>query len=199
MPGEKAASNDAAGGNSPSAGGDARSFCGEIAGVSVAYLAQTYGTPLYVYDETTIHQRIDELRAFDVIRYAQKACSNLAILDLMRRAGVLVDAVSAGEVHRAVRAGFALHGDPPPVVYTADVFDRESLQLCADQQLHVNCDAHWLHRHGRPVGATIAGRQSDTADQSRLWTWAQPKDQYWRPAIETRDLARTTRRVFAGS
>ena len=41
--------------------------------------------------------------SFDVIRYAQKACSNLAILDLMRRQGVLVDAVSAGEIQRTWR------------------------------------------------------------------------------------------------
>src|SRR5689334_23282781 len=87
----------------------------EIAGVSVAELARSFGTPVYVYDAGTILQRIKELAAFDVVRYAQKACSNIAILSLMRKAGVLVDAVSAGEVHRAMAAGYAPHGDPPPI------------------------------------------------------------------------------------
>ena len=32
-----------------------------------------------------IRRRIADLRAFDYIRYAEKACSNLAILDLIRR------------------------------------------------------------------------------------------------------------------
>ena len=86
----------------------------EIAGVSVAELAAQHGTPCYVYDAGTIEERVDELRAFDVIRYAQKACSNLAILDFVRRRGVLVDAVSAGEIRRAMADwgvdGFKLDG-----------------------------------------------------------------------------------------
>ena len=62
-----------------------------IAGVSVAELARQFGTPTFVYDAAMIRRRIADLAAFDVVRYAQKACSNLAILDLVRRAGVLVD------------------------------------------------------------------------------------------------------------
>ena len=61
------------------------------------------------------------------MRYAQKANSNLAVLDLLRREGVLVDAVSAGEIHRALAAGYPAGGDPPALVYTADMFDREAL------------------------------------------------------------------------
>ncbi len=111
----------------------------EIAGLSVGELAADYGTPLYVYDQTMIDQRITDLAAFDVIRYAQKACSNLAILDRMRRRGVLVDAVSAGEVHRALAAGFSANDDRHPIVYTADIFDRPSLELVVELGLHVNC------------------------------------------------------------
>jgi diaminopimelate decarboxylase len=111
----------------------------EIAGMSVRDLAREFGTPLFVYDAGTIVERIEDLRAFDVIRYAQKACSNLAILDLVRRHGVLVDAVSAGEIGRALAAGYSPHGDPPPIVYTADIFDREALGLVLEHGLHVNC------------------------------------------------------------
>jgi diaminopimelate decarboxylase len=110
----------------------------QIAGVPVVELAKQFGTPCYVYDEAVILQRIEDLRAFDTIRYAQKACSNIAILHRMRQEGVLVDAVSAGEIHRALKAGYQPQGNPPPIVYTADIFDRESLQMCVDLGLHVN-------------------------------------------------------------
>jgi diaminopimelate decarboxylase len=86
-----------------------------------------------------IRRRIADLRAFDYIRYAQKACSNLAILDLMRRQDVLIDVVSAGEIRRALAAGYAVEGDPPPIVYTADIFDAEALDLCVQKRIHVNC------------------------------------------------------------
>ncbi len=39
---------------------------------------------------------------------------------------------------RAFKAGYTPQGDPPPVVFTADIFDRPSLQLCVEHQLHVN-------------------------------------------------------------
>ena len=54
-------------------------------------LAAEHGTPLWVYDAAVIRERIAQLRRFDVIRYAQKACSNLHILRLMRAEGVMVD------------------------------------------------------------------------------------------------------------
>lgn len=111
----------------------------DIAGYPVVELARQYGTPLYVYDAGKIVERINDLRAFDSIRYAQKACSNIAILDLMRREGVLVDAVSAGEIARAKAAGYSALGDPPPIVYTADIFDRESLDIVVREGIPVNC------------------------------------------------------------
>lgn len=112
-----------------------------IAGESVPALAQRFGTPVYVYDAAPVVRRIGQLKQFDAIRYAQKACSNLAILDLMRRNGVVVDAVSAGEIHRALAAGYKpgqkLH--PPEIVFTADLFDREALDLVIKHDLQVNC------------------------------------------------------------
>ncbi|HVX12936.1 MAG TPA: diaminopimelate decarboxylase [Pirellulales bacterium] len=123
----------------PSAATEFPNLRTEIAGFPVVELARRFGTPTYVYDAGKILERVEDLRAFDTIRYAQKACSNIAILDLLRRQGVLVDAVSAGELARAVAAGFPLTGDPPPVVYTADIFDRESLDTVVRQGIHVNC------------------------------------------------------------
>lgn len=114
-------------------------YCTEIAGVSVVDIARRFGTPTFVYDAATIAERVRSLSRFDVVRYAQKACSNIGVLDLVRREGALVDATSAGEVHRALAAGYAPAGDPPPIVYTADIFDRDSLDLVIERGVHVNC------------------------------------------------------------
>ncbi len=114
-----------------------------IAGIAVAELARQFGTPTYVYDAAKITERIADLRQFDVIRYAQKACSNLAILDMVRRQNVLVDSVSAGEIRRALAAGYKpaaeIPNSPPPIVYTADIFDAGALDLVVQHGIHANC------------------------------------------------------------
>ncbi len=111
----------------------------EIAGIRISDLARDFGTPTYVYDAAKILERVEDLRQFDVIRYAQKACSNLAILDLVRRRGVMVDAVSAGEIRRAMAAGYQAGLKQPEIVFTADIFDREVLDLVIKHEIHVNC------------------------------------------------------------
>ena len=115
----------------------------EISGHAVSALAERYGTPCYVYDSAKIVERVRDLAAFDTVRYAQKACSNLAVLDLVRRNGVVVDAVSAGEIARAIAAGYkpgqSGDGGHAPIVYTADIFDRASLDAVIEHDLPVNC------------------------------------------------------------
>ena len=111
----------------------------EIAGISVGELVEKFGTPTYVYDAAKIVERLQDLSAFDTVRYAQKANSNIAIVDLVRRHGGLVDAVSAGEIHRAFAAGYTTGGEPPAIVFTADIFDRDALELVVEHDIHVNC------------------------------------------------------------
>jgi diaminopimelate decarboxylase len=101
-------------------------------------LAAQYGTPLWVYDEATIRSRIAQLASFDVIRFAQKANSNTHILRLMRSAGVVVDAVSLGEIERALAAGYSLRDDPDAIVFTADVLDRATLDRVVAERIPVN-------------------------------------------------------------
>jgi diaminopimelate decarboxylase len=134
----------------------------DIAGQTIAQLATRFGTPLYVYDAGKIIERISDLAPFDVVRYAQKACSNLAILDLVRRHGGLVDCVSAGEVHRALAAGFkpGQQTHPTEVVYTADVFDQEALNYVLEHDIHVNCGSpDMIDQYGeRSAGRSITLR-----------------------------------------
>lgn len=104
----------------------------------VKELARTYGTPLYAYDAGLIRDRIQQLSGFDVLRFAQKACSNVHILRLMRAEGVLVDAVSLGELERAVRAGYTGEGDRPGVVYTADIVTEKALDRIVELDVPLN-------------------------------------------------------------
>ena len=100
-----------------------------------------YGTPFWLYDRETIEARIRELSRFDTVRFAQKACPNLSIISLMRKNGALVDAVSAGEIVRALRAGYKggeSDKQVPQIVYTADIFDRDALELVKKYGIHVN-------------------------------------------------------------
>lgn len=79
-------------------------------GVDLPVLAQRIGTPLHAYSASAIRQRIGELQnalaGLDAtICFAVKANPNLAILQLMAKAGVGADIVSVGELRRALNAG----------------------------------------------------------------------------------------------
>ena len=104
-------------------------------------LAAQHGTPLWVYDAQTIRQRISDLKRFDTVRFAQKANSNLHLLRLMREQGVVVDAVSRGEIQRALAAGYTAAPNAQGasgIVFTADLFDHATLDTVVDHQIPVN-------------------------------------------------------------
>ncbi len=79
--------------------------------VPVSELAAEFGTPLYVYSK---EQLLDNFRSIDgafagvdhTTCYALKANSNLELLKLLAAEGAGADAVSAGEIHIALKAGF---------------------------------------------------------------------------------------------
>ena len=87
-------------------------------------LPAEFGCPVWVYDAEIIRQQIAQLRQFDVIRFAQKACSNIHILRLMREQGVKVDSVSQGEIERALAAGYQPLENKDDIVFTADMIDQ---------------------------------------------------------------------------
>lgn len=99
-------------------------------------LAAEHGTPLWVYDAATIRERVASLQRFDVVRFAQKACSNIHILKLLREAGVKVDSVSRGEILRAIAAGYGAGGDD--IVFTADLLDHATLATVVEHRIPVN-------------------------------------------------------------
>ncbi|PLR31303.1 diaminopimelate decarboxylase [Chimaeribacter californicus] len=100
-------------------------------------LPARFGCPVWAYDAEIIRRRINELRQFDVIRFAQKACSNTHILRLMRGQGVRVDSVSLGEIERAMHAGYQ-PGPEGEIVFTADLLDEPTLARVTELAIPVN-------------------------------------------------------------
>jgi diaminopimelate decarboxylase len=87
--------------------------------VSLASIAARFGTPCFVYSRAAIEARFREFTAAlaalpHLICYAVKANSNLAVLNLLARAGSGFDIVSGGELDRVIAAG----GDPGKTVFS---------------------------------------------------------------------------------
>jgi diaminopimelate decarboxylase len=97
--------------------------------VSLRALADTVGTPTYVYSRAAL---LDGLTAYDrafqdvphLICYAVKANSNLAVLSILARAGAGADIVSGGELYRALRAGVP----PQKMVFSGVGKSREEIR-----------------------------------------------------------------------
>ena len=133
----------------------------------LADLAAAHATPLWVYDADTIRARVERLRPFDTVRFAQKACSNTHVLRLLRSLGVQVDAVSAGEIQRALHAGYDARDEHSGIVFTADEIDRTTLDLVAQHGIPVNAGSvAMIDQLGRHLG--------DRAGGHRLWLRINP-------------------------
>lgn len=94
-----------------------------VSAAEAQHLAETFGTPLYVVDESHLRERI---RAYidgfasvyphTDISFASKANSTLAVLQIAADEGCTIDTASEGELEAALRAGVPaarchLHGN----------------------------------------------------------------------------------------
>jgi diaminopimelate decarboxylase len=81
-------------------------------GVAIERIAGEVGTPVYIYSSATIRDRYAKLDSTlsavpHRIHYTLKANSSLAILRLLKELGAGLDVVSAGELRRALSAGYS--------------------------------------------------------------------------------------------
>ncbi len=88
----------------------------EIGGCDTVELVSEYGTPLYLYDETTLRtiarEFIDEFTSrypSTTVAYASKAFINPVIADLVNQENLGLDVVSGGELAVAQSVGFPLN------------------------------------------------------------------------------------------
>jgi len=83
----------------------------EVGGCALLDLALRHGTPLYVDDEATIRQRAAEfvgaMADAGEVLYSAKAFYSPAFLRVVAEEGLGLDVVSAGELHIALRSGYA--------------------------------------------------------------------------------------------
>ncbi|SMD42090.1 diaminopimelate decarboxylase [Aquiflexum balticum DSM 16537] len=112
-----------------------------IQGIPLTEIANTFGTPLYVYDGQKILDKVALLKqAFSKvnlkIKYATKALSNINILKLMKKAGTGVDAVSIEEVKLCLHAGF----EPHEIMYTPNSVSFAEIQLAVEMGVMINID-----------------------------------------------------------
>ncbi|MEM8486598.1 MAG: diaminopimelate decarboxylase [Bacteroidota bacterium] len=105
----------------------------------LASLAQTYGTPTYVYDESIIRRQCKLLKQHlkhvpTKLLYAMKANSHPAILRIIKSEGIGIDAVSPAELYLAQQIGFA----PKDILYTANNMTDEEMHTVAEAGVLMN-------------------------------------------------------------
>lgn len=84
-----------------------------MGGTSLEMIAQSFGTPLIVYDEDQIRNQMRRYKeAFEAsgldynISYASKAFTCLQMVKLVQEEGLSLDVVSEGELYTALEAGY---------------------------------------------------------------------------------------------
>jgi len=103
---------------------------------------EDFGSPLYVYDASTIERQYHRITdAFDAsidlgIHYACKALNNINVLKLLKSLGAGLDAVSMGEVHLGLRAGFS----PEEILFTPNGVGMSEIREAAQLGVQINID-----------------------------------------------------------
>lgn len=105
--------------------------------VKLEEIASRYGTPCYVYSakmlENNWHSFTNAFRSIpNIICYAVKANSNLAILHLLTRLGSGFDIVSLGELERVIKAG----GSPDKIVFSGVGKQTHEITKALEYSIH---------------------------------------------------------------
>lgn len=105
--------------------------------VDLQALAKQTGTPVYIYSKHTILNHFIRLREALAplkaeVSYAVKACSNIAILNLLAKHGAGFDIVSGGELYRVVQAG----GDPSKCTYAGVGKTEKEIRYALEQGIY---------------------------------------------------------------
>ncbi len=140
--------------------------------VPLDQLAQTFGTPLYVYSATgfkTHFQAFDQAfgKQPHLVCYAVKTNSNLSILQLLAKAGAGFDIVSIGELERVLAAG----GDAGKTVFSGVAKTTTEIERALEvgiKCINVESEAE-LHRiaeiaHAHGIRAPISLRVNPDVD-----------------------------------
>src|SRR5215472_9103941 len=106
-------------------------------GVPLETLARKFGTPLYVYSQSTLTRHFQELDnalapVEHMICFAVKSNSNLSVLRALAQLGSGFDIVSGGELQRVLAAG----GDPQRCVFAGVGKSESEIEFALDQRVY---------------------------------------------------------------
>lgn len=106
--------------------------------------AQTYGTPLYVYDGDRIQMKFKKFeKAFKdaygdaKIFYAMKANTNISVVGLLKQAGAAAECISMGEIYLAKKLGY--HGDD--ILFTSSSKSPVEMEYAVNNNVVINLDS----------------------------------------------------------
>jgi diaminopimelate decarboxylase len=126
-------------------------------------IANTYGTPLYVYNADKITAQFKNLQnAFANSNtrffYASKALTNINILKHILSIGCSIDCSSVNEAHLAIHVGFK----PENILYTSNGIDFSEIEEAASLGININIDSlsnlekfGEKYGHSYPVGIRL--------------------------------------------
>jgi len=123
----------------------------KINGFFAENLVKKFGSPLYVYDQDKIIEKIDLLKdnfnqdLFNIY-YACKANNNQAILKMILDFGLFIETVSVNEVKLALLVGF----EPKKIFFTGYNVSQEEFEFLIKNNILVNIDSlSQLELYGR--------------------------------------------------
>ena len=105
-------------------------------------LLQKYGSPLYVYHEAILRKRCQDMKNLVPMKgftadYSIKANSNLQILKIVHEEGLEADAMSPGEIHVLLAAGFA----PSEILFVCNNVSAEEMAYAVERGITVSVDS----------------------------------------------------------
>jgi diaminopimelate decarboxylase len=119
-------------------------------------LLEKYGSPLYVYNEAILRQCCRDMKNLVPAEgftadYSIKANSNLRILEIVREEGLEADAMSPGEIHVLLAAGFR----PDQILYVCNNVSAEEMGFAVERGVTVSVDSLMqLETYGRAFPGT---------------------------------------------
>jgi diaminopimelate decarboxylase len=105
-------------------------------------LVEEYGSPLYVYNEAILRTRCREMAGLVSyprfkVNYSIKANSNLELLKIVRGEGLAADAMSPGEIHALLAAGFRAE----EIFYVGNNVSEAEMNFAIDRSVLVSVDS----------------------------------------------------------
>lgn len=109
---------------------------------SPAELVKKYGSPLYIYNETILRQRCRDMISFVsypnfTVNYSSKANTNLELLKIIHEEGLHADAISPGEIHVLLAAGYKAE----EIFYISNNVSKEEMLYAIERNILMSIDS----------------------------------------------------------